>query len=128
MPTKSLRQGDPLSPYLFLLCAEGLSCVLKKAVVDGSISGLQLTSSSPLISHLFFADDSIIFACANELECLNILNVLGVYEQASGQKLNLDRTVASFSPIHPCRFRSQLKSCVMLLILLAIKKILACQL
>jgi hypothetical protein len=60
-PTRGIRQGDPISPYLFLLCAEGLSCLLRdwsSAFVQGAV---RVGVHSPWISHLLFADDCIIF-------------------------------------------------------------------
>ena len=61
VPSKGLRQGDPISPYLVLLCAEGLSAMLKKEVRDGNIKGVAVSRGVLSISHLLFADDSIIF-------------------------------------------------------------------
>lgn len=46
-PTRGIQQGDPLSPYLFLFCAEGLSYLLKKRVQDGHISGVAASRRSP---------------------------------------------------------------------------------
>ena len=63
-PTQGLRQGDPLSPYLFLICAKGLSAMLKKSVMDGQMKGVDACSRGPEISHLFFTDDSLIFCRA----------------------------------------------------------------
>lgn len=53
-PSRGLRQGDPLSPYLFLLCAQGLSSIISKAVERKLIRGVKVATSCPPISHLFF--------------------------------------------------------------------------
>lgn len=58
--TKSLRQGNPLSPYLFVLAMEVLSQLLNTNFWNGHI-GYQLKASNPIISHLAFADDLMIF-------------------------------------------------------------------
>lgn len=63
-PTRGLRQGDPISPYLFLLCAEALSSLLTKADRDGKLSGVPTSKKGPRINHLFFADDSLLFCKA----------------------------------------------------------------
>jgi hypothetical protein len=54
LPSRGLRQGDPLSPYLFLLAAEGLSSLLVKAEAGGRISGVPIAAGSTRLSHLFF--------------------------------------------------------------------------
>ena len=66
-PSRGIRQGDPLSPYLFLLCSKGLNGLIKKFVVEGRIKGFSLGKNGPQISHLFFADDNLIF-CRADLE------------------------------------------------------------
>mgnify|MGYP004718178431 CR=1 FL=1 len=59
-PSRGIRQGDPLSPYLFLFCSEGLSNLMAKAIEDRQITGLKVSRNGPVLSHLFFADDSLI--------------------------------------------------------------------
>ena len=76
-PTRGLRQGDPLSPYLFLMVAEGLSCMIKKAEERGELDGVKVCRGAPTVSHLLFADDSLILmqAVKKNADCLaNILN------------------------------------------------------
>ena len=68
VPSRGLRQGDPLSPYLFLLCAEGLSALLHKASSRNDLKGVAASTRGPRISHLFFADDNLIFCKASEKE------------------------------------------------------------
>ena len=52
VPSRGLRQGDPISPYLFLLCAEGLSAMLRKEEELGNIQGISVCRGAPQISHL----------------------------------------------------------------------------
>lgn len=96
-PSRSLRQWDPLSPYLFLLCVEGLSTLIAKKEHDGLIQGIMICSGTPHINHLIFADDSFLFARATEDECHQIKLILHKYELASGQMINLQKSEVSFS-------------------------------
>ena len=61
IPSKGIHQGNPLSPYLFLLCSEGLNGVIQHAVDGGLIEGFSLCRTGPKICHLIFADDSLLF-------------------------------------------------------------------
>ena len=84
-PKRGLRQGDPLSPYLFVLCAEGLSSLIHRAESQSQITKLRVTRTTPSISHLFFADDSLIFTKAKDKECNAMLQILQTYEKASAR-------------------------------------------
>lgn len=96
-PRKGLRQGDPLSPYLFLLCVEGLSNAIDDASSSGLIHGCQISPTAPVISHLLFADDSFLFFRGTTEEALNIKELLINYEQSSGQCVNFQKSGIHFS-------------------------------
>ena len=81
-----MRQGDPISPYLFLLAAEGLSCLLKAQV--GGIQGLSVAESVPIVNHLLFADDDLLFFEANSESATRVRDILRRYCDASGQRVN----------------------------------------
>lgn len=83
-PSRGIRQGDPLSPYLFLLCAEGLSSLIRKAESGNKIHGVAASRHGPRTSHLLFADDSLLLSKASVEECQNILNILDTYEKSFG--------------------------------------------
>ncbi|KAJ8754033.1 hypothetical protein K2173_001931 [Erythroxylum novogranatense] len=98
MPNRGLRQGDPLSPYLFIICAEGLSASLQQAQARGHIHGTIVARGATPVSHLFFADDAIFFVRATVEETNILKTILHLYEQASGQQINLDKSGISFTP------------------------------
>ena len=83
--SQGLWQGDPLSPYLFLLLAEGLGRLIKKNVERGSLQGWQWGGILPMQSHLQFVDDTALMGMATICEASNIRKVLDVYLAASGQ-------------------------------------------
>lgn len=96
-PTRELRQGDPLSPYLFLLVIEGLHAIFRKAEEKGDISGVSLCLAGPQISHLLFADDNLVFCRASVSERVKLQSILYSYKQASGQTINRGNTNIFFS-------------------------------
>ncbi|XP_021864500.2 uncharacterized protein [Spinacia oleracea] len=98
VPQCGLRQGDPLSPYLFLFCMDILSRMMSLAEDIKLIKGLKVTRRSPSITHLFFADDAMLFFKANVEACENIMEILERVGTISGQKLNLNKSYVKFSP------------------------------
>lgn len=96
-PSRGLQQGDPISPYLFLICAEGLSAMLKKEEVTGHIKGISICKGAPRISHLLFTDDNLVFCRATVEESNRIMKVLEDYKRDSGQKFNKEKTSLFFN-------------------------------
>jgi hypothetical protein len=96
-PERGLRQGDPLSPYLFILCAEAFSAMLKQAEVNGTLEGVQICPTAPRVNHLFFAEDSLIIMKATTASANCLKDILALYESQSGQMINKDKTSAFFS-------------------------------
>ena len=94
--SRGLRQGDPLSPYLFVIGMEVLSCLLKRAVEGNFISGFKLgdrDGGELVISYLLYADDTIIFCEANSEQLMCLRWTLMWFEAFSGLKINLNKSV-----------------------------------
>ena len=83
-PTHGLRQGDPISPYIFLICAKALSSLLIKADIGGSLQGVPTSRRGSRINHLFFVNDSLIFYKVNLLHWRRLIALLKTYEAMSG--------------------------------------------
>jgi len=97
-PGRGLRQGDTLSPYLFLICTEGFSALLQRAEDEGKIKGIKVCHGAPSVSHLLFADDSLILCRANGGDAQQVQSLLQLYEECSGQMINKDKSAVMFSP------------------------------
>ncbi|PNX78963.1 ribonuclease H, partial [Trifolium pratense] len=96
-PGRGLRQGDPLSPYLFILVTEGLSSLIKDSVARGDIHGIKICRGAPPVSHLLFADDCFLFCRSNLDETRHLMNILKTYGEAAGQEINLTKSEVFFS-------------------------------
>lgn len=96
-PQRGLRQGDPLSPYLFVLCLERLCHLIDKAVVRKEWKPICLSRGGPQLSHICFADDIILFAEASVAQVCVIRSVLESFCMASGQKISMEKSRIYFS-------------------------------
>ncbi|XP_010518579.1 PREDICTED: uncharacterized protein LOC104793852 [Camelina sativa] len=95
-PERVLRQGDPLSPFLFILCAEALVHIMNRAELEGRLTCLRLTPFIPSIQHLLFADDSLFLCRATFQECSEFLACLQLYGRTSGQEINFQKSTITF--------------------------------
>ena len=96
-PSRGLRQGDPLSPYLFLLYAKGLTRLIGEVVKNKKLSGISISRGCPTITLILFTDDSVIYCKANGQESRELQNILQKYENVAGQKINTDKSSVYFS-------------------------------
>jgi hypothetical protein len=97
IPGRGLRQGDPLSPYLFILCAEGLSSLISRAETTYDLTGTAICRGAPRVTHLLFADDCFLFFKACERQAQTTKNILSLYEAASGQSISLPKSEIYYS-------------------------------
>lgn len=83
-PQRGLRQGDPLSLFLFIMAAEVLSRLIRRADDYGLLHGIKVARTAPSVSHLMFADDLLIFYWANGREAMALNDILTHYTNWSG--------------------------------------------
>ena len=111
-PHWGIRQGDPLSPYLFIICANVFSNLISKAQLDNKIHGIKIAPGAPEISYLFFVDDSLIFCRANKSEATQLKQIITTYQEASGQLVNLDKSGILFSKKFDTQAKNEVLSCL----------------
>ncbi|KAM1520037.1 hypothetical protein ACFX15_022281 [Malus domestica] len=95
-PKRGLRQGDSLSPFLFLICTEGFSSLIRKGLERGVLHGYKFTPNETPLTHLFFADDSVLFGNATVEEAQGVADILNVYASRSGQEINMSKSSIFF--------------------------------
>ncbi|KAJ9691309.1 hypothetical protein PVL29_013479 [Vitis rotundifolia] len=90
--SRGLRQGDPLSPFLFTLVADVLSRMLLRAEERNLLEGFRVGRNKTRVSHLQFADDTIFFSNTREEDQQTLKSLLLVFGHISGLKVNLDKS------------------------------------
>ncbi|XP_071687637.1 uncharacterized protein [Rutidosis leptorrhynchoides] len=91
-PGRGIRQGDPISPFLFIIAAEGLNILVKRAITKNQFRGIRVGHDEIVISHLQYADDTIFFGEWSKRNSKNIAKLLKCFENISGLKVNLKKS------------------------------------
>ena len=98
LPSQGIRQGDPLSPYLFILCMEVLGHLIEEKCGECSWNPVKSSKSRATFSHLFFADDLVLFAKVDYVNCMAIRDVLDTFCTRFGQSISESKSQVYFSP------------------------------
>lgn len=107
-PSRGIWQGNPLSPYLFVLCIEKLFQMITMAVEHNQGHPIQLSRGGPNISHLAFVDDVLLFAEAGVEQIMLMKGILDVFCRVSGQKVSEEKTRIFFSQNANSNLRQQI--------------------
>ena len=95
-PQRGLRQGDPLSLFLFVMCTEELTHLLTRTERLSLLNGLKFADEGTSVHHLLFAEYSLFMCKASENQALTLHQVLEVYGSATSQTINLHKSAISF--------------------------------
>ncbi|CAA0812017.1 Unknown protein [Striga hermonthica] len=107
-PSRGLRQGDPLSPYLFVIVMERLTRTINREVSARNWDPIVLSRGGPVLSHLLFADDVILMAQANVATVQTVNTVLKAFTEEAGLAINLNKSQIIFSAATPERKRNRI--------------------
>lgn len=108
-PNRGLRQGDPLSPYLFLIAVNVFSSLMNKATSNKTLAGIRMKRKCPIVSHLLFTDDSLVFLEATPKYCSNFWDLISCFSKASGLEVNSQKSSLFFSPNTLTDTRNEIK-------------------
>jgi len=95
-PSRGIRQGDPLSPFMFVLMAEGLGRYIKATITDGSLKGLPLHNIQPTLNHSQFFDETLLLNSPTVREANKLNSILSDFTEASSMSLNYDKSKLYF--------------------------------
>lgn len=100
-PFRGIRQGDPLSPYLFITTMDYLSVMISNTVAFGVWKPFKIKNHDLNISHLPFADDILLFAKADNNTLSSVKNTINHFCNNSGMEINLDKSKIGYPLIPP---------------------------
>jgi hypothetical protein len=91
IPSRGLTEGDPLSPFLFILIMEGLGESIKHAKAMGKIKGLQLTENGEALTYERFVDDTMLQGIPTVREATAYKQILNDFARATGMEVNFSK-------------------------------------
>ena len=103
--SRGLRQGDPMSPYLFNICLEALSQMIHKECEEKEWTPFGVGRKKVPVSHLMFADDLILFGRVDETTAFSVRRTFERFCEFSGQKINESKSKLTFSRNTPEEMR-----------------------
>lgn len=98
IPNRGVHQSDPISPYIYIICVEGLSSIIRKNEEVCLLHGCFIAWGAPTISHILFANDYYFFFRSIKTEANVMKRIPDMYENISGQMINYAKSSITFSP------------------------------
>lgn len=96
LPSRGIRQGDPLLPFLFVIMAEGLGRSLSQAIQKNQLKGIKAAHQGPTVTHQQFVDDTMLMGSPTVKEARTFSKVLRTFTEASGMEINLTKSKLFF--------------------------------
>lgn len=89
---RGMRQGDPLSPFLFVMVAEAFNHIMRRAIERGIMEGIEVGREKVMVSHLQFADDTLVF-CPAKMRCIiNMRRLKDCFHLLTGLRINFNKS------------------------------------
>ena len=115
-PSRGIRQGDLMAPYIFIMCMEVLGFLIKDKCDSNLWDPVCASRGRLAFSHLFFVDDLVLFAKANKKNCQSVKDIMDMFCDLSRQKVNQGKFRVYFSPNVGADMREELCSIIDLLL------------